>query len=309
MAFMSKHYLENMGERLKGKNILVTGSGRGFGQSMAIAYSSEGAHIFTSARTIPELKNTERFIHAIGGKVSTIPCDLSRDESIDELVKFVDEHGGLDVLVNNAATSPWLTIEDMSVEHWDKTISVNLRAPFLLSLKFFKGMAARGGGSIINISSGSAQRGYVAELAYCSSKFGLEGLTQCLALELKNYNIAVNSLNVGAPPGYRLKPTELSEEQAHKIPDEIKDRYAPVDLMVQQFVNAWTFLAQQKGDGISGQRFHTRELSEMLMALGEKEILKLYKGKLVEAVYKSVNFPSKVKYQTPDGGWKGKNFI
>jgi 3-oxoacyl-[acyl-carrier protein] reductase len=298
-----------MGERLKGKNILITGSGRGFGQCMAIAYSSEGAHVFSSARTITELKNTERLIRTIGGQVSTFPCDLSSDESIGELVKFLEDHGGLDVLVNNAATSPWLTIEDMSIEHWDRTISVNLRAPFLLSKYFFKGMASRGGGSIINISSGSAQRGFVAELAYCSSKFGLEGLTQCLALELKNYNIAVNSLNVSAPPGYRLKPTELSEEQASKMPDKTKDRYAPVDLMVQQFVNAWTFLALQKGDGISGQRFHTRELSEMLMALGEKKILKLYKGKLLEVVYKNINFPSKVKYQTTDGGWKEKNFI
>ena len=309
MSFMSKDYLENMGERLKGKNILVTGSGRGFGRSMAVAYASEGAHVIITARNTSELKKTEHYIKNVGGEASTIPCDLSKDESLFELVRNVEELGGIDVLVNNAATCSWLTIEDMTMENWDRTISVNLRAPFILSLLFYREMSSRGGGSIINISSASAQKGFIAELAYCSSKYGLEGLTQCLALELKNYNIAVNSLNVGSPPGYTLKPTSLSDKAASKMPEEIINRYAPVDLMVRHFTNAWTFLALQKGNGITGQRFNSRELSEMLMALGEEEVLKRYHGKLLESVYKPIKFPEKLKYQTPDGGWKEIWFI
>jgi NAD(P)-dependent dehydrogenase (short-subunit alcohol dehydrogenase family) len=297
-----------MGDRLKGKNILVTGSGRGFGQSMAVAYAAEGAHVISTARTISELQNTEHYIESVGGISSTVPCDLTDDTSLKGLINHIKELGGVDVLVNNAATSPWLTIDQMTSMEWDRTFAVNLRAPFLLSLNLYKKMAERGGGCIINISSGSAEIGFMAELAYCSGKFGLEGLTQCLALELRNHNIAVNSLNVGSPPGYRLKPTELTEEEALQMPENVRDRYAPVDLMVQHFTNAWVFLALQKGDGITGQRFISRKLAEELMVLGEAELLKRHRGKLLKAVYQQIDFPEKVKYQTPEGGWKEIRF-
>jgi NAD(P)-dependent dehydrogenase (short-subunit alcohol dehydrogenase family) len=297
-----------MGDRLKEKNILVTGSGRGFGQSMAVAYATEGAHVISTARTITELQNTEHYIGAISGKVSTFPCDLTDDTSILALVNMVEALGGLDVLINNAATSPWLTIDQITSKDWDRTLAVNLRAPFILTKHLYESMREKGGGSIINITSRSAEIGFMAELAYCSGKYGLEGLTQCLALELKNYNIAVNSLNVGAPPGYRLKPTELTEEEASRMPEEVRDRYAPVDMMVQHFTNAWVFLALQKGDGITGQRFKSRKLAEELMALGEAELLKRYRGKLLEAVFQQIDFPDMMKYQTREGGWKEIRF-
>ncbi|MCW4012483.1 MAG: SDR family oxidoreductase [Candidatus Bathyarchaeota archaeon] len=297
-----------MADRLKGKTVLVTGSGRGFGQAMAVAFAAEGAHVVSTARTMSELRNTEHYIQSVDGRVSTVPCDLSRVDSVQELVIQLVDLGGVDVIVNNAATSPWKTIDDMTIADWNLTLDVNLRAPFMLAQGLYRNMADRGGGGIINISSGSATRGFMAELAYCPSKYGLEGLTQCLALELKNYNIAVNSLNVGAPPGYKLKPTELTEEEALEVPEEVRSRYAPVDLMVQHFSNAWVFLAQQKADGITGQRFSSRKLAEELMALGEAEIIKRYRGKLSESVYQGIDFPEKVKYQTREGGWKEIRF-
>jgi len=293
-----------MGNRLSGMNILVTGSGRGFGQSMAVAFASEGAHVISTSRTWSELKNTEDYVRAVGGQVTTIPCDLSDDESVKALVKAVEDLGGLDVIVNNAATSPLKTIGDMTITNWDLVLSVNLRAPFLLTKLLYESMAKRGGGSIINISSGAAKFGFIAALAYCPSKFGLEGLTQCLALELKPHNIAVNSLNVGAPPGLWLKPTELTEEKADRMPEEVSVKYATVESMVQKFTDAWVFLALQRGDGITGQRFRTRNLAEDLMGLGEEAVTKRYHGKLLEAVYTQIDFPEKVKYQTSEGGWE-----
>jgi NAD(P)-dependent dehydrogenase (short-subunit alcohol dehydrogenase family) len=301
-------FLGHMGDRLSGMNVLVTGSGRGFGQSMAAAYASESAHVISTSRTWSELKNTEEHIRAFGGRVSTIPCDLSDDESVKALIKAINELGGVDVLVNNAATSPWKTIEDMTMEDWDLVQAVNLRAPFLLTKLLYGSMALRGGGSIINISSGSTRLGFMAELAYCPSKFGLEGLTQCLAMELKNQNIAVNSLNVSAPPGLRLKPTELTEEEAEGMPEEVRVKYASVESMVQNFTDAWVFLALQKGGGITGQRFSTRTLAEDLTGLGEEAVAKRYRGKLLEAVYTQIDFPEKVKYQTPEGDWKEIRF-
>ena len=118
MAFMPRGLDWGMGDRLNGKNILVTGSGRGCGQSMAVAYATEVAHVMSTARAVSELQNTEHVREAGGVKVVTGPCDLTDDTSIHALVNLVDALGGLDVLVNNAATSPWLTTTTRSDNWW-----------------------------------------------------------------------------------------------------------------------------------------------------------------------------------------------
>jgi NAD(P)-dependent dehydrogenase (short-subunit alcohol dehydrogenase family) len=246
--------------RLSGKVILVTGSGRGFGRAMAIAYASEGAKIVSVARSLNELWEAEKAMKKEGGEVLTIPADISDDNGI-QLVhdKTIEVFGGLDVLVNNAATNSWLTIEDMTLQNWDHIINVNLRAPFALTMAFLHSMKDRGKGNIINITSRSAERTNLAQLAYCPSKYGLEGLTQCLALELKDYNIAVNSLNVASPPGLRLKPTALTLKAAEKVPESVRERYADDESMVRHFRDAWVFLALQDGNGITGQRLLTKD--------------------------------------------------
>jgi len=284
---------------------LVTGSGRGFGRSVAVAYAMEGAKVVSVARTRQELDRTAGIIHARGGEVLTVPADLSKVEEIYRLRNEVlGAFGGLDVLFNNAATSPWKTIDEMTVEDWDRTIAVNLRAPFLLAKAFLGTIRAQGGGSIVNVSSGSAVKGFVAELAYCSSKYGLEGLTQCLALELRPHNIAVNSLNVAAPPGKALKPTSLTETEAGAMPEEMRARYADVDSMVEAFRDAWVFVALQDASGVTGQRLSTRRLSEELKRDRWGATVAKYRGKLTKAVYEPYDFPRSVRYQTPDGGWK-----
>ena len=126
---------------------------------------------------------------------------------------FVEgEYGRLDALVNCAADNLWKVFEDTTVEEWDRSIGINLRAPFVLSKLFLPLMKGQGGGSIVNISSGSATRGFVAEVGYCPSKYGLEGLTQVLAMEFYQYNIAVNSLSPSAPEGLKLRPSRLTPE-------------------------------------------------------------------------------------------------
>jgi len=284
---------------------LVTGSGRGFGRSVAVAYAMEGARVVSVARTRQELDRTADIIHARGGEVLTVPVDLSR---IDEICRLRDEvlgaFGRLDVLFNNAAISPWKTIEEMTVEDWDRTIAVNLRAPFLLTKAFLGAMRAQGGASIVNVTSGSAARGFVAELAYCPSKFGLEGLTQCLALELRPHNVAVNSLNVAAPAGKTLKPTSLTEAQAEAVPEQVRARYADMGSMVRAFGEAWVFVALQNASGVTGQRLGTRRLAEELRRDGWEATVARYRGKLTQAVYEPYDFPRSVRCQTPDGGWK-----
>ena len=294
-----------MANRLKGKVAVVTGSGRGFGRAMALAYASEGARVISVARSMDELRQTEAMIQEAGGEAHTVQADLATDEGLNRVVdEALSAYSGVDVLVNNAATSPWLTLEETTLSHWDTVMTVNLRAPFALSKALAQSMTERGGGAIINVSSRSAELGFVAETAYFPSKYGLEGLTQCLALELRTRNIAVNSLNVAAPPGKRLKPTELTLKEATAIPDDVQSLYADDWGMAEHFRDAWTFLALQDGAGITGQRLGTGELASVLKMEGEAAAYQRWRGKLTQAVYTPIPWPEKVRYQTRDGSWR-----
>jgi NAD(P)-dependent dehydrogenase (short-subunit alcohol dehydrogenase family) len=295
--------------KLDGKIILVTGAGRGFGRAMAYAYALNGAKVITVSRTVSELKSLEKKIVEKEGEVLTIPTDLTDEKAIMKLRdQVLDEYGKLNVLVNNAATSPWKIFEDMTVKDWDLTISVNLRAQFILSKVFFDSMRVEGQGSIINVTSKSSEIGFLAESGYCPSKFAIEGLTQCLALELQPYNIAVNSLGVGAPPGLRLKPTELTLAEANNMPDEIKSKYADDESMAEAFTSAWTFLALQNAKGVTGQRFGTRQLADFLRLNGWEAAIAMWSRKLTKAVYVNYDFPETARYQTPEGGFKEIHF-
>lgn len=271
---------------------------------MALAYGLEGAKVVCVARTVSELEGTRDLIHSSGGDAEVLRVDLAVSDEIDSLREAVEEgFGGLDVLVNNAATSPWKTLDETTLEDWNRTLDVNLRAPFLLAKAFKDSMADRGGGSIINVTSRSAELGFVAEVGYCPSKYGLEGLTQCFALELRPLDIAVNSLNVSAPEGKRLKPTELTLREAAEMSEEERSGIASEVEMVEAFTNAWVFLALQRGSGVTGQRLSTRGLAEELDRDGWEAVEERLKGKLTMAVYQPYDFPRKVRYQTPEGDW------
>ncbi|MFP3952072.1 MAG: SDR family NAD(P)-dependent oxidoreductase [Candidatus Bathyarchaeia archaeon] len=295
--------------RLDGRVVLVTGSGRGFGRAMAIAYALEGGDVIGVARTRSELEDMAGKAESMGGSVDVYTADLASAEDIYGLRDWViDEFGRMDVMVNNAAASPWRTLEDCTIEVWDRTIAVNLRAPMLIAKAFLDAIKGQESASIINISSRSAEMGFVAEVAYCPSKYGLEGLTQCLALELQPHNVAVNSLNVSSPPGKTLKPTALTLEEAGEMPSEVRGRYAGDMDLVEAFSGAWVFLALQTGRGVTGQRFRTADLAEYLRENSWEAAEAKWRRKLTRAVYEGYEFPESVRYQTPDGGWEEVEF-
>jgi NAD(P)-dependent dehydrogenase (short-subunit alcohol dehydrogenase family) len=244
-----------------------------------------------------------KMVRSRGGDILTIPADLSKEAEIHRITdEILNRYGRLDVLVNNAAASLWKTVEEMTARDWDFTIAVNLKAPFILSKAFLETMKAQGGGSIINVTSTSAEIGFVAEVAYVASKYGIEGLTQCLALELKPHNIAANTLNVAASPGKVLKPTGLTLAEAEKMPKEIQERYADDFSMVDSFTDAWVFMALQDANGVTGQRIGTRDLAEYIKKYGWEAAVANWRKKLTRAVYVTYDFPKSVRYQTPEGG-------
>ena len=285
--------------RLEGKVILVTGAGRGFGKYMSLAYAKEGATVIAASRTVSELTTLKDTIETKGGNCVIFPIDLLILDDMTKLRDFVlKQFGRLDALVNCAADNLWKVFEDTTIEEWDKSISINLRAPFILSKLFLPMMKNQGRGSIINISSGSATKGFIAEVAYCPSKYGLEGLTQCLAMEFFQYNIAVNSLSPSAPEGKRLKPSRLTMSEESKLPDEIIATYADDDSIVEAFSEAWSFLAIQDAHGVTGQRFGTKQLADYLKTNGWEAAVTKWRNKLTKAVYVSYDLPEKVYYDT-----------
>ena len=284
---------------LENKVVLVTGAGRGFGKYMCLAYAKEGATVLAASRTISELERLKESIEEKGGKCITLTTDLLNMEDMTKLVDYVvEQFGRLDTLVNCAADNLWKLFEETSIKEWDRSISINLRAPFILSKLFLPLLKDQGYGSIINVSSGSATRGFIAETAYCPSKYGLEGLTQCLAMELYQYNIAVNSVSPSAPHGKILKPSRLKSTDEEKVPEALRAKYASDDSIVEAFSKAWSFLALQDARGVTGQRFVTRQLADYINSNGWEATVAYWGKKLTKAVYVPYDIPEKVNYDT-----------
>lgn len=296
---MVEDFILNM---LKNKVALVTGAGRGFGRPIAMSLAKEGAKVIGVARTRSELNDVAEVINSDGGHITTIQTDLTKEDQINCMVdEVLETFGKLDILYNNAATNrARATIDKVTILEWDQTITLNLRTPFLLTKKFLNSMKKQKSGSIINISSRSAELGFIAETAYCPSKYGIEGLTQCLAMELKPHNIAVNSLRVSAPEGKSLKPGGITLEQLGKMPNEIKKKWADDESMVEAFKDTWVFLALQNASNVTGQRFVTHELAEYLRKNGREAAIANWSGKLTKAVYVTYDMPSSVMYRTKD---------
>ena len=178
---------------------LVTGSARGIGRAIAEALVASG-HAVVGVDVIDQERGSlERVVRA----------DLAQRDAADHLEAEV---GRVDVLVNNAAILVEKPIEETSIDEFDLTIAVNLRAPFLLSRAFGAGMRERGWGRIINIASIAARTGGTSQVAaYGASKAGLVGLTKNFA---RNYGPDGVTVNVVCPAGI-LTPMADSQERAN----------------------------------------------------------------------------------------------
>src|SRR5215204_1852743 len=188
------------GERvLRGKAALVTGASSGLGRATAVALARAGADVALVARSAEELESAGEEASKTGGRTLALPVDLAReDEATRAVGQTVETFGRIDVLVNAAGTDVPGTVEELDVEGWDRTLSVNLRAPFLLSKAAFPRMREAGGGTIVNVSSVAGKKGWANASAYCASKFGLTGFTQALADEGKEHGIRAIVLYPGA---------------------------------------------------------------------------------------------------------------
>jgi NAD(P)-dependent dehydrogenase (short-subunit alcohol dehydrogenase family) len=239
--------------RLAGKVALVTGAGAGLGRAVALRYAEEGAQVIAVSLHAHELEEVQQIAATRGLLISTIPGDVGDVATVERTARTVlDRFGRLDVLVNNAGIIIVKPVEETSVAEWDRVLATNLRGPFLYCRAFVPAMKAQSDGVIINVSSQSGFKGFVGEAAYCPSKFGLEGLTYTLALELAPWHIRV----VAVHPGIGMR-TPMSETT---YDEEARKTWREPSVITPAFVH----LAAERDAALSGRRYNACALAQQL---------------------------------------------
>lgn len=185
---------------LLGKTALITGASRGIGRAVALALAGEGARLVLTARQPAALEAVAAQARAAGAPaVLALPADLAVAEEIRRLAGEASaEFGAMDILVNNAGVGYFAPVTQLSADHLDAMLALNLRAPFLLSQALLPGMQARQSGHIVNISSVAGKTTFEGGAGYCASKWGLQALTETLIQECKPYGIWVTVVSPGS---------------------------------------------------------------------------------------------------------------
>jgi NAD(P)-dependent dehydrogenase (short-subunit alcohol dehydrogenase family) len=235
--------------RLTGKVAFVAGASRGIGATVAEALGAHGAAVAVAARSEHEGK-IPGTIHAVADRISTaggralpVPCDVTSEESVDTAVaQAVSEFGGIDILIANAGVL-WLgPIESTPLKRWQLCLNVNLTGVFLVTKAVIPHVKARGGGSLIAITTTGVGMVDHGSNAYWVSKAGVERLYLGLASDLKADNIAVNCLS---PSRVVLTEGWAAGGGGMEIPPEMVE---PPEAMA----GAAVWLAQQDASGITG---------------------------------------------------------
>ena len=231
---------------LEGKVALITGASRGLGRALALAYAAEGAKLVLNSRSEGSLKPVVGEAEGLGAEVLAVPADVASDTDVEGLVNAaVDRFGRIDILVNNAGLlGPRVKIEEYPEDEWRQVIDANLTAPFLLSKAVIPHMPE--GGSIVNVVSGVSIEGRAERGAYSVSKFGVEGLTQILAAELKDRGIRANAVD---PGGMR------TEMRAAAYPEEDPQ----TKITPEENTAVFLYLASDESKDVTGQRFKAQE--------------------------------------------------
>ncbi|MCU7745395.1 3-ketoacyl-ACP reductase [Priestia sp. YIM B13446] len=220
-----------MAQSLKGKVALITGAGKGIGRSTAIELAKEGVNIGLIARTEADLKAVASELEAFDVQVAYATADVSSIEEVNAAVEHLHTKlGATDILINNAGIGKFGSFLELDPAEWKQIIDVNLMGVYYVTRAVLPQLIEKNGGDIINISSTAGQKGAPVTSAYSASKFGVLGLTESLALEVRKHNIRVTALT----------PSTVATELAYKEnltdgnPDKVMQPEDLAEIMVAQ---------------------------------------------------------------------------
>ena len=177
------------------KITVVSGASRGIGEASARALDAAGARVVLTARTVSDMN---RVAGDLSNDPVTLEADLSAPQAGTELAeRILASVGGVDILVNNAGIPMRRKPEELTEEDFDQVFSINVRSLLMLTLGLGPSMIARGGGSVINISSAASLRGPLGRVAYAGTKGAVDAMTRALAADWGSSGIRVNALCLG----------------------------------------------------------------------------------------------------------------
>ncbi|NTV55707.1 MAG: 3-oxoacyl-ACP reductase FabG [Deltaproteobacteria bacterium] len=238
--------------KLKDKVALVTGSSRGVGKSIALAFAKEGAKVMINYTSNEKAANEVlETIQKMGGQAKVFKADVAKKAEAQALVQAtVDAFGGLDILVNNAGfTRPAMMLK-MTEEQWDAVVNIHLKGAWLCAQAAAPHMIAKNSGKIINVTSVAGMVGTVGQINYSAAKGGVISMTKSMARELARNNICANVISLG------IVPTDMSEKIT--TDEKLKEIYMNRILLkrfgeTDELTPAFVFLASDDANYITGQ--------------------------------------------------------
>jgi len=232
--------------KLEGKVVMISGGSKGLGAALARRFADEGARLSLCARGGSDLADVGDQLVEQGAEVVTLAADISNEEDVKAWVEAtLDRFGRVDVLINNASLlGPRVGIEEYPLSEWRKVHDVNLTGAFLCAREAIPALR-ESKGSMIHVSSGVGDHGRPYWGAYCTSKNGLEALSEILAGELKDDGIRSNAVDPGSM---------RTEMRAAAYPDEDPDTLPTPAEVTDVFV----YLASDASSHVSGQRFRAQ---------------------------------------------------
>ncbi|AZR72748.1 3-oxoacyl-[acyl-carrier-protein] reductase [Anoxybacter fermentans] len=238
---------------LNGKVAVVTGSSKGIGAAIALAYAKAGAEVAINYnRDKAGAEEIVRKIQAMGHKAKAYQADVSNPDQVKEFIDAVmNDFGKIDILVNNAGITRDTLLVRMKEEDWDRVMDVNLKSMFLCTKAVAKAMIKQRSGKIINITSVVGLIGNPGQANYTAAKAGVIGFTKTVAKELGPRGIQVNAI----APGF------IISQMTESLPEKVKEKMlSSIPLgrfgKPEDVADLALFLASDKSDYITGQVFN-----------------------------------------------------
>jgi 3-oxoacyl-[acyl-carrier protein] reductase len=238
--------------KLKDKIALVTGSSRGIGRAVALAYAKEGAKVVVNYTSNEKAANeVVEAIDKMDSQAIAVKADVAKKTEAERLVQAgMDQFGRIDILVNNAGFGRPAMMLKMEEDQWDQVIDIHLKGAFLCAQAAGRHMKEQKSGKIINVSSVAGLVGTVGQINYSAAKGGVLSMTKSMARELARYNVCVNVISLGivaTDMSEKIRSDEkLSEIYMNRI---LLKRFAEPDDISPAFV----FFASDESNYITGQ--------------------------------------------------------